>query len=85
MCLLLSVLQVSNLYLYDSVLALANAFHRKLVDRKWHSMASLNCIKKSTKPWNGGWSMLENIQMVNFSSEREHEPFSNLILYELFS
>nr|XP_029540492.1 glutamate receptor ionotropic, delta-1-like isoform X2 [Oncorhynchus nerka] len=59
----LQSLEVSNLYLYDSVLALANAFHRKLVDRKWHSMASLNCIKKSTKPWNGGWSMLENIQM----------------------
>ncbi|XP_012989320.2 glutamate receptor ionotropic, delta-1 isoform X2 [Esox lucius] len=57
------LLEVSNLYLYDSVLMLANAFHRKLVDRKWHSMASLNCIKKSTKPWNGGWSMLENIQM----------------------
>lgn len=64
MCLLLSVLQVSNLYLYDSVLALANAFQRKLVDRKWHSMASLNCIKKSTKPWNGGWSMLDTIQKV---------------------
>uniref|UniRef100_A0A8C7THR9 Glutamate receptor n=1 Tax=Oncorhynchus mykiss TaxID=8022 RepID=A0A8C7THR9_ONCMY len=59
----LQSLEVSNLYLYDSVLALANAFQRKLVDRKWHSMASLNCIKKSTKPWNGGWSMLENIQM----------------------
>ncbi|KAG7277128.1 hypothetical protein CRUP_024956 [Coryphaenoides rupestris] len=46
--------QVSNLYLYDSVLMLANAFYRKLEDRKWHSMASLNCIRKSTKPWNGG-------------------------------
>lgn len=56
--------QVSNLYLYDSVLMLANAFYRKLEDRKWHSMASLNCIKKSTKPWNGGWSMLETIQKV---------------------
>ncbi|TTN67643.1 Glutamate receptor ionotropic, delta-1 [Bagarius yarrelli] len=53
---------VSNLYLYDSVLMLANAFYRKLEDRKWHSMASLNCIRKSTKPWNGGWSMLETIQ-----------------------
>uniref|UniRef100_A0A8C6UK38 Glutamate receptor n=1 Tax=Neogobius melanostomus TaxID=47308 RepID=A0A8C6UK38_9GOBI len=60
-------LQVSNLYLYDSVLMLANAFYRKLEDRKWHSMASLNCIKKSTKPWNGGWSMLETIQKGNIS------------------
>ncbi|XP_048102525.1 glutamate receptor ionotropic, delta-1 isoform X2 [Alosa alosa] len=55
-------LEASSLYLYDSVLMLANAFYRKLEDRKWHSMASLNCIKKSTKPWNGGWSMLETIQ-----------------------
>ncbi|KAG5280252.1 hypothetical protein AALO_G00086850 [Alosa alosa] len=54
--------KASSLYLYDSVLMLANAFYRKLEDRKWHSMASLNCIKKSTKPWNGGWSMLETIQ-----------------------
>lgn len=59
-----SLPQVSNLYLYDSVLMLANAFYRKLEDRKWHSMASLNCIRKSTKPWNGGWSMLETIQKV---------------------
>nr|XP_014341697.1 PREDICTED: glutamate receptor ionotropic, delta-1 [Latimeria chalumnae] len=58
----LQTLQVSNLYLYDSVLMLANAFHRKLEDRKWHSMASLNCMRKSTKPWNGGRSMLETIQ-----------------------
>lgn len=57
-------LQVSNLYLYDSVLMLANAFHRKLEDRKWHSMASLNCMRKSTKPWNGGRSMLETIKKV---------------------
>lgn len=56
--------QVSNLYLYDSVLMLANAFYRKLEDRKWHSMASLNCMRKSTKPWNGGWSMLDTIQKV---------------------
>ncbi|MGH0128810.1 UNVERIFIED_CONTAM: hypothetical protein FKN15_052141 [Acipenser sinensis] len=61
--------RVSNLYLYDSVLMLANAFHRKLEDRKWHSMASLNCIRKSTKPWNGGWSMLETIQKVNLFAE----------------
>ncbi|MGH0114618.1 UNVERIFIED_CONTAM: hypothetical protein FKN15_031103 [Acipenser sinensis] len=63
----LQSLQVSNLYLYDSVLMLANAFHRKLEDRKWHSMASLNCIRKSTKPWNGGWSMLETIQKGQIS------------------
>ncbi|KAJ7403074.1 hypothetical protein BTVI_80673 [Pitangus sulphuratus] len=56
------ITQVSNLYLYDSVLMLANAFHRKLEDRKWHSMASLNCMRKSTKPWNGGRSMLETIK-----------------------
>ncbi|XP_032429902.1 glutamate receptor ionotropic, delta-1 isoform X2 [Xiphophorus hellerii] len=60
-------LEVSNLYLYDSVLMLANAFYRKLEDRKWHSMASLNCIRKSTKPWNGGWSMLETIQKGNIT------------------
>ncbi|XP_048865104.1 glutamate receptor ionotropic, delta-1-like isoform X2 [Brienomyrus brachyistius] len=58
----LQSLEVSNLYLYDSVLMLANAFYRKLEDRKWHSMASLNCMRKSTKPWNGGWSMLDTIQ-----------------------
>ncbi|OCT71959.1 hypothetical protein XELAEV_18034937mg, partial [Xenopus laevis] len=58
----LQMLQVSNLYLYDSVLMLANAFHRKLEDRKWHSMASLNCMRKSTKPWNGGRSMLDTIK-----------------------
>ncbi|XP_062270324.1 glutamate receptor ionotropic, delta-1 isoform X2 [Platichthys flesus] len=60
-------LEVSNLYLYDSVLMMANAFYRKLEDRKWHSMASLNCIRKSTKPWNGGWSMLETIQKGNIT------------------
>ncbi|XP_049614591.1 glutamate receptor ionotropic, delta-1 isoform X4 [Syngnathus scovelli] len=60
-------LEVSNLYLYDSVLMLANAFYRKLEDRKWHSMASLNCIRKSTKPWNGGWSMLETIRKGNIT------------------
>uniref|UniRef100_UPI00398E9103 glutamate receptor ionotropic, delta-1-like n=1 Tax=Pristiophorus japonicus TaxID=55135 RepID=UPI00398E9103 len=58
----LQTLQTSNLYLYDSVLLLAGAFHRKLEDRKWHSMASLNCMRKSTKPWNGGRSMLDTIQ-----------------------
>ncbi|KAF3853052.1 hypothetical protein F7725_013740 [Dissostichus mawsoni] len=39
----------------------------ELEDRKWHSMASLNCIRKSTKPWNGGWSMLETIQKGNIT------------------
>ncbi|XP_078387175.1 glutamate receptor ionotropic, delta-1-like [Cetorhinus maximus] len=64
----LQTLQTSNLYLYDSVLLLAGAFHRKLEDRKWHSMASLNCMRKSTKPWNGGRSMLDTIQNVrNFN------------------
>ncbi|KAK1793437.1 hypothetical protein P4O66_011426 [Electrophorus voltai] len=58
---------VSSLYLYDSVLMLANAFYRKLEDRKWHSMASLNCMRKSTKPWNGGWSMLDTIQKGRIS------------------
>ncbi|XP_019902616.2 glutamate receptor ionotropic, delta-1 isoform X3 [Esox lucius] len=58
----LQSLEASNLYLYDSVLMLANAFYSKLEDRKWHSMASLNCMRKSTKPWNGGWSMLDTIQ-----------------------
>uniref|UniRef100_A0A674B8H0 Glutamate receptor n=1 Tax=Salmo trutta TaxID=8032 RepID=A0A674B8H0_SALTR len=60
----LQSLEVSSLYLYDSVLMLANAFYSKLEDRKWHSMASLNCMRKSTKPWNGGWSMLDTIQKV---------------------
>ncbi|KAM6956861.1 LOW QUALITY PROTEIN: glutamate receptor ionotropic, delta-1-like [Aplochiton taeniatus] len=63
----LQSLEVSNLYLYDSVLMLADAFYRKLEDRKWHSMASLNCIRKSTKPWNGGWSMLDTIQKGRIS------------------
>uniref|UniRef100_A0A674B782 Glutamate receptor n=1 Tax=Salmo trutta TaxID=8032 RepID=A0A674B782_SALTR len=60
----LQSLEVSSLYLYDSVLMLANAFYSKLEDRKWHSMASLNCMRKSTKPWNGGWSMLDTIQKL---------------------
>ncbi|XP_045639187.1 glutamate receptor ionotropic, delta-1-like [Ursus americanus] len=69
----LQMLQISNLYLYDSVLMLANAFHRKLEDRKWHSMASLNCIRKSTKPWNGGRSMLDTIKKakVTLGAERK--------------
>uniref|UniRef100_A0A8C4Q6I3 Glutamate receptor n=1 Tax=Eptatretus burgeri TaxID=7764 RepID=A0A8C4Q6I3_EPTBU len=55
-------LEVSSRYVYDSVLLLANAFHRKLEDRKWHSMASLNCLRKSSKPWNGGRSTLDTIR-----------------------
>lgn len=59
-------LQISNLYIYDTVLLLANAFHKKLEDRKWHSMASLTCIRKNSKPWQGGRSMLETIKKVPF-------------------
>lgn len=61
---LLVSLQISNLYIYDTVLLLANAFHKKLEDRKWHSMASLTCIRKNSKPWQGGRSMLETIKKV---------------------
>lgn len=57
--------QISNLYIYDTVLLLANAFHKKLEDRKWHSMASLSCIRKNSKPWQGGRSMLETIKKVS--------------------
>uniref|UniRef100_A0A8C4R8I3 Ionotropic glutamate receptor L-glutamate and glycine-binding domain-containing protein n=1 Tax=Eptatretus burgeri TaxID=7764 RepID=A0A8C4R8I3_EPTBU len=57
-----SVPKVSSRYIYDSVLLLSMAFHQKLEDRKWHSMASLNCLKKWTKPWNGGSSMLRVIK-----------------------
>lgn len=63
---LLVSLQISNLYIYDTVLLLANAFHKKLEDRKWHSMASLTCIRKNSKPWQGGRSMLETIKKVLF-------------------
>ncbi|EOB01356.1 Glutamate receptor delta-2 subunit, partial [Anas platyrhynchos] len=55
-------MEISNLYIYDTVLLLANAFHKKLEDRKWHSMASLTCIRKNSKPWQGGRSMLETIK-----------------------
>ncbi|KAJ4942459.1 hypothetical protein JOQ06_012325 [Pogonophryne albipinna] len=55
-------LEITNRYIYDSVLLLANTFHRKLEDRKWHSMASLSCIRKNTKPWQGGKSMLDTIK-----------------------
>ncbi|XP_062854391.1 glutamate receptor ionotropic, delta-2 [Trichomycterus rosablanca] len=55
-------LEITNRYIYDTVLLLANTFHRKLEERKWHSMASLSCIRKGTKPWQGGRSMLETIK-----------------------
>uniref|UniRef100_A0A4W3I5H5 Glutamate receptor n=1 Tax=Callorhinchus milii TaxID=7868 RepID=A0A4W3I5H5_CALMI len=53
---------ITNLYIYDSVLLLAHAFHKKLEDRKWHSMASLTCIRKNSKPWQGGYSMLDTVR-----------------------
>ncbi|XP_060103036.1 glutamate receptor ionotropic, delta-2 isoform X2 [Heteronotia binoei] len=55
-------MEITNLYVYDTVLLLANAFHKKLEDRKWHSMASLTCIRKNSKPWQGGRSMLDTIK-----------------------
>ncbi|XP_060542936.1 glutamate receptor ionotropic, delta-2 isoform X3 [Pantherophis guttatus] len=55
-------MEITNLYIYDTVLLLANAFHKKLEDRKWHSMASLTCIRKNSKPWQGGRSMLDTIK-----------------------
>lgn len=76
-------LQVSNLYLYDSVLMLANAFHRKLEDRKWHSMASLNCMRKSTKPWNGGRSMLETIKKVRAEKPLCCKQLKGLVYFSL--
>ncbi|KAF7252528.1 Glutamate receptor ionotropic, delta-2 [Varanus komodoensis] len=57
---------ITNLYIYDTVLLLANAFHKKLEDRKWHSMASLTCIRKNSKPWQGGRSMLDTIKKPEF-------------------
>lgn len=57
-------LQITNRYIYDTVLLLANTFHRKLEDRKWHSMASLSCIRKNSKPWQGGKSMLDTVKKV---------------------
>ncbi|KAL0185805.1 hypothetical protein M9458_017475, partial [Cirrhinus mrigala] len=53
---------ITNRYIYDTVLLLANTFHRKLEDRKWHSMASLSCIRKGSKPWQGGKSMLDTVK-----------------------
>ncbi|XP_055024080.2 glutamate receptor ionotropic, delta-2 isoform X2 [Misgurnus anguillicaudatus] len=55
-------LEITNRYIYDTVLLLANTFHRKLEDRKWHSMASLSCIRKGSKPWQGGKSMLDTVK-----------------------
>lgn len=75
---LLMFLQISNLYIYDTVLLLANAFHKKLEDRKWHSMASLTCIRKNSKPWQGGRSMLETIKKVLFPCVSS--PLSSKIL-----
>lgn len=64
---LASGLQITNRYIYDTVLLLANTFHKKLEDRKWHSMASLSCIRKNSKPWQGGRSMLETVKKVGGS------------------
>uniref|UniRef100_A0A3P8Q8S9 Glutamate receptor n=1 Tax=Astatotilapia calliptera TaxID=8154 RepID=A0A3P8Q8S9_ASTCA len=57
-------LEITNRYIYDTVLLLANTFHRKLEDRKWHSMASLSCIRKNSKPWQGGKSMLDTVKKL---------------------
>ncbi|XP_038648679.1 glutamate receptor ionotropic, delta-2 isoform X2 [Scyliorhinus canicula] len=71
-------LEITNLYIYDTVVLLANAFHKKLEDRKWHSMASLTCIRKNSKPWQGGYSMLETIRkgavngMTGFLQFKDH-------------
>ncbi|XP_024130747.1 glutamate receptor ionotropic, delta-2 [Oryzias melastigma] len=60
-------LEITNRYIYDTVLLLANSFHRKLEDRKWHSMASLSCIRKNSKPWQGGKSMLDTVKKFGVS------------------
>ncbi|KAM8760627.1 glutamate receptor ionotropic, delta-2 isoform 1-T1 [Acanthopagrus schlegelii] len=60
-------LEITNRYIYDTVLLLANTFHRKLEDRKWHSMASLSCIRKTSKPWQGGKSMLDTVKKFGVS------------------
>ncbi|XP_067902088.1 glutamate receptor ionotropic, delta-2 isoform X2 [Heterodontus francisci] len=71
-------MEITNLYIYDTVVLLAHAFHKKLEDRKWHSMASLTCIRKNSKPWQGGHSMLETIKkggvngMTGFLQFKEH-------------
>ncbi len=65
-CCFLSSCQITNRYIYDTVLLLANTFHRKLEDRKWHSMASLSCIRKGSKAWQGGKSMLDTVKKVQY-------------------
>ncbi|XP_023692515.1 glutamate receptor ionotropic, delta-2 isoform X1 [Paramormyrops kingsleyae] len=60
-------LEITNRYIYDTVLLLANTFHKKLEDRKWHSMASLSCIRKNSKPWQGGRSMLDTVKKAGVS------------------
>ncbi|XP_043559653.1 glutamate receptor ionotropic, delta-2-like isoform X3 [Chiloscyllium plagiosum] len=61
-------MEISNLYVYDSVLLLADAFHKKLEDRKWHSMASLTCVRKNSKPWQGGKSTFDAIKKLGLWS-----------------
>lgn len=73
---LLSIPQITNRYIYDTVLLLANTFHRKLEDRKWHSMASLNCIRKNSKPWQGGKSMLETVKKVQSENVLVNDNFT---------
>ncbi|XP_043967408.1 glutamate receptor ionotropic, delta-2 isoform X1 [Gambusia affinis] len=70
-------LEITNRYIYDTVLLLANTFHRKLEDRKWHSMASLNCIRKNSKPWQGGKSMLETVKKFGVSGLTSFLEFSD--------
>ncbi|XP_061623870.1 glutamate receptor ionotropic, delta-2 isoform X1 [Phyllopteryx taeniolatus] len=70
-------LEITNRYIYDTVLLLANTFHRKLEDRKWHSMASLSCIRKNTKPWQGGKSMLDTVKKFGVSGLTSFLEFTN--------
>uniref|UniRef100_A0AAR2L8C7 Glutamate receptor n=1 Tax=Pygocentrus nattereri TaxID=42514 RepID=A0AAR2L8C7_PYGNA len=70
-------LEITNRYIYDTVLLLANTFHRKLEDRKWHSMASLSCIRKGSKPWQGGRSMLETVKKGGVSGLTSLLEFSD--------
>lgn len=65
------------------MLLLANTFHRKLEDRKWHSMASLSCIRKNSKPWQGGKSMLDTVKKV-WKCRRKHTYFSTFLLTVLY-
>ncbi|CAB1319329.1 unnamed protein product [Coregonus sp. 'balchen'] len=68
---------ITNRYIYDTVLLLANTFHRKLEDRKWHSMASLTCIRKNSKPWQGGRPMLDNVKKSGVSGLTGFLEFSD--------